>query len=603
LTVARSPLYTPADTLELEHIETVFRGVPLITTVLVLTAVVASYPYWVRDPGWSVATWLAVFVAIGVVRVAASLVYLRSPPDKTRLVVWYRFGVAITLLHAAMWGVGGLFVFEQADIASEAMLHLGVAAVAMGTAAAAVRMPGFFPVLVVYTLLAVAPMAVRDVLIGGTFHRLLALTMAVVGVYSILNARNQARAVDEILAQQRRNAELTQALQIENERVNVARQAAEQANAAKASLFAAVNHDLRQPLHAVSLLAQVIRAAEHPQHMHQAAEQIGECVSSLSQLVDTLLELSQLDAGRIQPQWASFALDEVLRSVVTTHAPMAQAKNLSLAADASGVVVHSDPRLLLRVLSNLVANAVRYTREGGVQVRVQMQADRNQVAVSVRDTGVGIAAQTLPHIFEEFYQVGNSARDRRQGLGLGLATVKRLSDLLGLEVSVQSTLGVGSEFCCHVPLAQGAATDSAATLTAPGWADGDGTISRSVLVVEDDEPSLQAMQLLLSRWGCEVRAAASASQALAWVQEGYRPELVLADVRLGEGLSEGLDGGQLVQRLRAELGVQLPALLMTGDAATEAVRSAEESGLMLVRKPIKPAQLRAFMNDAFSRTD
>jgi CheY-like chemotaxis protein len=213
----------------------------------------------------------------------------------------------------------------------------------------------------------------------------------------------------------------------------------------------------------------------------------------------------------------------------------------------------------------------------------------------VHDSGLGIAADDLPRIFEEFYQVGNKARDRRQGLGLGLATAKRMSDLLGLGLAVQSQPGQGSAFSVVLPL--GDAADLATQPESGLGAGHDVAHGRRVLVIEDDEVSRQAMRQLLENWGCQVHAAANAPQALAWVEQGYRPECVLADLRLGDGL----DGGQIVQRVRALLGARLPALLITGDTATASVRSAEHSGLAMLRKPIKPAQLRAFINEAFAQ--
>jgi two-component system, sensor histidine kinase len=585
-------LLTPSDALEPAQLETAFRGLPFVTLVLFLTAVMGSYPYLVRDPGWSVAVWLAVFFAIGAVRVVAGWVYLRRLPGKERLAPWYGFAAVTSLLHASMWGFGALLAFPQGEPAAETVLHLAVAAVAMGTAATALRLPGSFPVLAMYTFCSVAPMVLRDVLIGGPYHLLMALSIALIGIYAVINARNQADAIHQLLAQQRRNAELTQALQLENDHVNEARRAAEQANAAKVRLFAAANHDLRQPLHAVGLLAQVIRGTQQVPQMHNAAMQIGQCIDSLGELVDAMLELSQLDAHRIAPQWASFRLDDVLREALVTHSPMARTKGLVLQADATDAVVHSDRRLLGRVLSNLVANAVRYTPHGRVQISVQ--PDGEQLRVCVRDTGVGIAAQELPRIFEEFYQVGNAARDRGQGLGLGLATVKRLSDLLGLAVSVRSTPGQGSEFCCHLPRGDAAWVQG----STPERADG-AQVERRVLVIEDDAASRRAMQLLLEGWGCEVRSADGFEQALGFVAAGFEPEFVLTDLRLGSGQ----DGDHAVQAIRQRLGKAVPALLVTGDSATDSARRAEQAGLVVARKPIKPAQLRAFLNGAFARSE
>jgi CheY-like chemotaxis protein/anti-sigma regulatory factor (Ser/Thr protein kinase) len=263
-----------------------------------------------------------------------------------------------------------------------------------------------------------------------------------------------------------------------------------------------------------------------------------------------------------------------------------------LDCDVTELAVVSDRALVARVLHNLVANAVRYTAAGRVGLHLRPAAD-GAVQLVVEDSGIGIDADELPRIFEEFYQVGNPARDRGQGLGLGLATVKRLSDLLALDLQVRSERGRGSSF--SIRLIRSEETAPAASHT-PDDAN-DALAGRQVLVLEDDPPSREALVHLLEAWHCRVRASPGALEALAWVQAGYRPDVVLADLRL----AEGGNGCEIASMLKLRLGLALPVLLVSGDVVGEGVCQDEGDHHPVLRKPVNPMQLRAFMNAAFAK--
>lgn len=410
-----------------------------------------------------------------------------------------------------------------------------------------------------------------------------------IGVYALLNSRNQSQALAEILRQRRRNAELIEELKHENTVAHQARQAAEQANRSKAQLFAAANHDLRQPLHAVTLLAQTLQRETEPEAIHATAARIGQCVDNLSQLVDAMLELSQLDAGAVVPQPVHFAIRNLLADVARTYEPLARAKGLAFSIPDTAEIVHGDPRLLARVISNLVANAVRYTERGHAEIRISDQPGESAVRVHVSDTGIGIAESELPRIFEEFYQVANRARDRRLGLGLGLATVRRLADRLALDLRVQSELGRGSDFSVVLPRGDGTLIAPSASESAEGH-----LRDRRVLLVEDDADSRVALAGLLRQWHCQVRATAQEQEALDWVAAGYRPELVIADYRLDGQRS----GAQVIHAIRVRLGDSLPALLVTGEALEGVVGKPDD--VPLLRKPVRPMPLRALLNKTFA---
>jgi two-component system, sensor histidine kinase len=245
------------------------------------------------------------------------------------------------------------------------------------------------------------------------------------------------------------------------------------------------------------------------------------------------------------------------------------------------------------VLSNLVGNAIRYTPSGTVTVVVEPIG--GALAVHVSDTGVGIASQQLPRIFEEFYQVGNAQRDRSKGLGLGLATVKRLSELLDLKVTVESRVGEGSTFSVYVETGSAALVNAGAAPQVPALG-GDQVLGKRVLVVDDEPQVREGMQQLLTAWGSEVALAANCAEACYWIEQKFVPDFVMADLRMANGET----GIQTIERLRGMLGRDTPAVLISGDTQAEQLLAAKAAGLALLHKPIKPAQLRALLNQVFT---
>jgi two-component system, sensor histidine kinase len=576
----------PTPAIDEDQLARLLRVIPIVAVMGTVGALVASYPSLATGPSASVLAWLGAFVLISLARVAGSLYYARGGASRASPRIWYRWAAAGTMAHALLWGACSLALSAAGDTLAETVLHVVLASVAMG---AAVHLAGFYRLLVAYIVSVIGPLVLRDLWIGGSYHVLLAFMSTMIGVYALLNSRNQSRMIEEIVAQRRRNAELIEALRLENQRTDAARRSAEHANAGMARFFAAANHDLRQPLNAMGLLAQTLHTRGASVDVDEVSGHLVECVDGMTQVVDELLDISRLDAGSVAVQRSSFALDELLQELAHTYRPLAASKGLRIDIEMGRTLVHSDRTLLARVVSNLLSNAVRYTERGVVRVGV-VESDLD-VELAIEDSGVGIAAEELPRIFEEFYQVGNPARDRRLGLGLGLATVKRLSDLLGLAVSVQSTPGSGSRFSLRLPRARG----DVPLPSAPAEpAAADPLACRRVLVIEDDADSRAAMLGLLQAWGCVVHGAADSSAALACVAAGFRPDAVLVDLRLAGGAS----GVAAIEALRAALSHELPALVVTGDVGSERARAAQAQGYAVLSKPVKAMALRAFLSGA-----
>jgi two-component system, sensor histidine kinase len=577
------------DDIEPDQFERLVRVTITVSIMSTLGAVILALQFLEGPSSFAVLVWLVAFSAVSLARVVGGLYYLRTAAHQAPSPGWMRWALGSTLFHAALWGLSSVVLMSRGSAEAESLLHVILVAVAMGSA---VHLAGLYPILVTYVLLVLSPLVLRDVHIGGGYHLFLAVLSALIAIYTLLNGRNQSRMIEEIVAQRRRNAELIEALSLENQRTDAARRSAEHANAGMARFFAAANHDLRQPLNAMGLLAQTLHTRGTAVDVDQVSGHLVECVDGMTQVVDELLDISRLDAGSVAVQRTSFALDELLQELAHTYRPLAASKGLQIDIEVGRTLVHSDRTLLARVISNLLSNAVRYTERGVVRVVVrQAGAD---VELAVEDTGIGIATEELPRIFEEFYQVGNPARDRRLGLGLGLATVKRLGDLLGLGVSVQSTPGSGSRFALRLP--RGAQEDIVVQSAHATHVTTDPLSRRHVLVIEDDADSRAAMLGLLRAWGCVVQDAVDGPAGLACVAAGFRPDAVLADLRLAGGAS----GVAAIEALRAALAHDLPALVVTGDVGSERARAAQAQGYAVLSKPVKAMALRAFLGEAFA---
>ncbi len=587
-----SPRSAPTPTpLEIDQIDRLVRTTPVAWTLSTLGALICYFQFVEAHPTSSLDWWLGTFCAIATLRLITALLVYRTPRSMT-LIRWW---LGSTLLHAAQWGLLSVVLLTPGSPQAESVLHITLVAIAMG---GVVRLPGFRLTLIAHVALVLGPLILRDLWTGSAHHALLAFLVFLIGIYALVSGRNQTMALREIHVQRQRNEELILALQRENERSETARTAAEEANASRTRFFAAANHDLRQPLNAMRLLSHTLLERGRQVDVPAVSAHLVECVEGMTQVIDDLLEISRLDVGNLVPQWSAFWLDELVRECCRPHEPLALAKGLRLDIDVPRMAVRNDRALLARVLSNLVSNAIRYTEQGEVRITCALSSDAGHAWLDVEDTGIGIDDDDLPRIFEEFYQVGNPARDRHQGLGLGLATVKRLSDLLSMDVSVlRSAPGQGSVFSLKL---QRVAMDETVSNHLQG-ADQESTGAllhgHRVLVIEDDADSRTALAGLLRSWGCEVQCTSDAASGLAHLRAGFRPEALVVDLRLPDGAS-GIDA---LQEMRALLGEEVPAVMVTGDAGSAHMRRAQDTGLTVMVKPVRPVQLRAFLGQVFAR--
>ncbi|WP_124452156.1 hybrid sensor histidine kinase/response regulator [Paucibacter sp. KBW04] len=375
-----------------------------------------------------------------------------------------------------------------------------------------------------------------------------------------------------------------------NQQLRLALQQAESAMRSRTRFLASASHDLRQPMHTLSLFGSAL--VRRPLDPGSAAivGQMNQALQSLTSQMDALLDISKLDAQVVKVENQVFSLSVWLTRLCQEFQAAAQSKGLNLGLDCpADVFVESDPLLLERVLRNLVDNAIKYTSHGRIDIRVQRAGAETEGLwrLDVQDTGPGIAAPEQAHIFEEFYQIGGE-RDRAKGLGLGLSIVSRLVDLLDLHLSLASVPGEGTCFSLSIA----AVCDP--ILHAASQSDGAGPQlpHLHVLVLDNEEPVRIAMQALLNSHGCDVTLARSAREAVVKSLQ-RRPDIVLTDLRL-QGGDEGMSA---VRSLRGALP-GLPAILITGDTAPERLQEASAAGLQVLHKPVLEAQLVAAIKSA-----
>lgn len=371
--------------------------------------------------------------------------------------------------------------------------------------------------------------------------------------------------------------------------------AAEKANSAKSRFLAAASHDLRQPMHALSLLVSAAQREKDPAAQSAIIRRIEAGTSSLSDLLNSLLDISRLDGGGVRVHKEDFALEALMHKLEDTYQSLAEEKGLALTVRPTKAWTHSDPALLERVLGNLLSNAIRYTPRGG-SVYVAVRPRGSEWLVQVRDSGLGIPVKDQETIFQEFVQLSNPQRDRSLGLGLGLAIVQRLVQLLGHRVEVRSQPGRGATFGLRVPFIQANKTD--ALVTEAGKAtDSTELNGLRILVIEDDELVRESFAGLLGMWGARVDVFAQADAAFEFVKANIvTPELIITDHRLG-GDQNGLELSRAITRHR---GSPVPTLIITGDTEDEVLQRLSEPHVIVLYKPVKPNVLIATINRLLS---
>lgn len=382
------------------------------------------------------------------------------------------------------------------------------------------------------------------------------------------------------------NSGLVEALQHKNE-------ALEQANYSQSRYLSAASHDLRQPLHALALLANDAQRKNVNPEVGMSLQKMEQAIDSLSLSFNAMLNLSRLDAGVVRPQFTRFPIQRLFMRLAVEFADVAQQKNLSFTIHPTKIWVLSDEGMLYSILSNFVSNAIRYTDHGGVLIGVRNESDHS-VKVLIYDTGSGVPSEKAKQIFQEYLRLESAEQHVKGGVGLGLAISERMARLLGAKLLVKSIPKQGSSFGLIVPrvLAQDVVATQSNALQ-------DVLEGKRVAIIDDDEVTLDSLFELLTSWGMDVSIVLSSAMLVEMTQEEGAFDLIISDYHLGDADENGLSLLIAAEKIQNKAPRRL---LMTGDTRTELAAEAQKAGISVWYKPLRPVRFRAYLNNMLSQT-
>lgn len=360
---------------------------------------------------------------------------------------------------------------------------------------------------------------------------------------------------------------------------------AERANLSKSRFLAAASHDLRQPLQTLSLVREILAKKIKDKKDEEAlmlVARLNETADALLGMLDTLLDINQIETGGVRPERVDFPINDLLERLRIEFSFHAQARGLVWHVVPCRLSVRSDPRLLEQMIRNLLSNAVKHTEHGKILLGCRRRDDK--LRIQVWDTGTGIPRDQFRAIFEEFRQLNNPAREHNRGFGLGLSIVQRLGNLLSHSVDVQSRIGKGSVFAVDVPL--GGEQPSLPRRRRSSCMQSPGRRAR-ILVVEADPSVREMLALLFTSEGHRAAAVADGKQAVTVARGPMKPDIVVADYSLPNGVT----GLQVIARVREALGSELPAVILTGDISTDTMREITQRGCVQRYKPVRAEEL------------
>ncbi len=572
-----------------DEVATLYASWPRTTAFMLLGAVILCLVLGDQIPAAGIAVWIAAILANQAWRGALARAYRRAQPAPEAAPAWGRRWATGSFVAGALWGAAAV-VFYPTSAAHQALLIVCQFGVVLGGVnLTAVYRPSFYA----FVLPTLLPLIARVAAAGDEVHYSIAAVMTVVLGFLLAFGTQVNALVTRSLVIRHERTDLIAELKAQTDVALSARVAAENANRAKSQFLAAASHDLRQPLHALGLFAAALSLKARDADLRPLISSINASVDALERLFGQLLDLSRLEAGALQPAVCPVALAPLFERLARDFRPLADAAGLQLRVRPTRSWVASDPVLLERMLHNLLGNALRYTQRGGVLVHARPRG--GALRIDVVDTGVGIAPADRERVFGDFVQIQASSRHHvgGRGLGLGLAIVRRLADLLGHRVELASTPGRGSRFSIVLPAVEPAPAVAPARAAAPGraLANTPAFAGRSIAAIDDDPAVLAAMRALFESRGGSVVAAEDADRLQA--ELGPRGiadiDLIVADLRLAEGRS----GVREVARLRALAGRAIPALIVSGDTSDPAQAEARSAGLALLPKPLVAAALEA----------
>ncbi len=541
-------------------------GITMVVVISLISAVV-----WSSFSSIVVISWMCIGYALNLLRQPIFKAIQKYTPEQSTY-LWLENSLVIMLFLAGLfWGVTSWMFLIPDNVPVFVFVALAIVAIAPSA------MPAFSVLPYIWFIYA-SPLLII------TSAKLYSIDLWQLSILVIINlmgltplSKNLGKTIEKSITLDIANLELL-------EEVRLAKDKAEQANLAKSQFLAATSHDLRQPLHAQGILLDALSLRLKETENLDLLNKTIQSNDALNTLFNSLLEISQLDAGTIKTNISHHQLKEICALLVSENQLVAQNNGLTLELIGDDCVVFTDAILLNRILRNLINNAIKFTQSGGVKIFIR--TENAHAIITVSDTGIGIPESKQLHIFDEYYQLDNKARDRSKGIGLGLAIVRRMSELLNHKITLQSELGKGSHFSLVLPLgdASKVSNKSQSLDLEPQSVE-----HLKILLIDDEQAILDAMSVMLKDWNCYPQPFISLHAAEDFIQKNhYQPDLIISDYRL-KGKETGLDAIRHLQSLCSEA---IPALIISGDTDPQLLTKIHKLEYYLLHKPVKAGQLK-----------
>ncbi len=563
--------------IRMERIQMLYANSAVVNYSVVIVALAFVFIFWDTQSKEVLLGWFGSITILSMMRAYMAYRFYKASPDVDSILSWgWTFAFA-SFLSGISWGVLAWFALDFNSVFHTLIVITTLFAMTAGALGSnAVFLPAYlsFALPVYVLLLARLSMESGEVVSTGG----LALLFIVIFIGF---SRRHSHFIGESIYQRFENIELIQDLEVKNAE-------AEKANADKSRFLASASHDLRQPIHAMDLFANALEQELHTPKQKVLLSKMRASVDAMSNLLNTLLDLSKLEAGLVQVERTTFLLAPLFERLKEDFLPLAAHKGLSFkvhfdSEKVATLAIDSDPILLENILRNLLSNAIKYTAKGYVSLGCLEQEDT--CFITVEDSGIGIAESEQTRVFDEFYQVDNPERDRSKGIGLGLSIVKRLCTLLGHHVMMQSSIGQGTHF--QITVAKAALVEHPEPVL-----ENNENLTMTVLVIDDEQSILDGMQAMLEGWGWQALLCQSVEQALVLLESSPSIDLIVSDYRL-QGQESGSNAILSVRKALQQ--PNLPGIIITGDTHPARMKEIKGAGFEVLHKPVKPMQMRAVM--------
>lgn len=567
-----------------EQIQMMHSSIPMLLFINLIIGFAISYGFSDIVPMSTIKVCLGLLVLMVVIR-AIVYVYYKDKFDPQHLRPFKLSIIIGSAFAGIIWGTMGILYFPLQDQTYQFFLLMSLFAMTGGSAFTySLYLPGYFA----YVPSILLPITVQFFMFGDKLHNTLGIVSAV--FLLVLTAFN---------VKINKNFKTSLALRFENillvDQLKQQKNEAERADNAKSKFLAAASHDLRQPLYSLGLFTSVLDESANDAKTRKIVDQINMSVDALKSLFDALLDISKLDAGAVKVKKMSFPIQSTIDRLANAFDLQASEKGLAINWPTCPYHVISEADLLEQILRNYLENAIRYTESG--EITVKCDVNGSIMTISVSDTGIGIPQDELTDIFVEFHQLGNTQRDRKKGLGLGLAIVDRTAKLLGHVIDVDSTIGVGSTFSIQIQQIERnvdrldtTVNHKTDTLSEPPML---------IAVVDDEESIREGMFQLLQLWQYEVVIAASADALITKLESlQQKPDLLITDFRLANEMT----GADVVTLLNTKFDQSIPVLIITGDTDQKRLEKMNTGKWQVLHKPVPAAKLRAFIRSVQSNS-